>query len=71
MQGYEKAWGSEHNSTLDTVNNLGVLYAGQGKMAEVDVMYIRALQGYKNVTGVPSSQNANDCSQFRCLANKT
>jgi len=27
LQGYEKAWGLEHTSTLDTVNNLGLLYA--------------------------------------------
>ncbi len=27
------------------VNNLGALYADQGKLAEVEVMYIRALQG--------------------------
>ena len=35
LRGYEKAWGPEHTSTLDTVNNLGLLYADQGKMAEV------------------------------------
>jgi hypothetical protein len=26
LQGYEKAWGLDHTSTLDTVNNLGNLY---------------------------------------------
>ena len=29
LQGYEKAWGPDHTSTLDTVNNLGLLYANQ------------------------------------------
>jgi hypothetical protein len=27
LAGKEKAWGPEHTSTLDTVNNLGSLYA--------------------------------------------
>jgi Tetratricopeptide repeat len=27
LQGYEKVWGAEHTSTLDTVNNLGLLYS--------------------------------------------
>jgi Tfp pilus assembly protein PilF len=39
--------GPDHTSTLDTVNNLGLLYADQGKMAEAEQMYIRALQGYE------------------------
>ncbi len=34
LQGQEKAWGPEHTSTLNTVNNLGNLYAKQGKLAE-------------------------------------
>ena len=51
LQGFEKAWGAEHTSTLDTVNKLGTLYADQGKMAEAEAMYLRALQGYENVMG--------------------
>ena len=47
LQGYEKAWGPEHTSTLDTVNNLGNLYKHQGKLAEAEQMYQRALQGYE------------------------
>jgi hypothetical protein len=39
LQGYEKAWGPEHTSTLDTVNDLGLLYADQGKMDEAEEMY--------------------------------
>jgi hypothetical protein len=33
LQGREKAWGPEHTSTLNTVNNLGNLYANQGELA--------------------------------------
>ena len=55
LQGYEKAWGAEHTLTLNTVNNLGVLYANQDKMveaeAEAEAMELRALQGYENAVG--------------------
>ena len=45
----EKAWGTEHTSTLDTVNNLGNLYKDQGKMAEAEEMYVRALKGFMKI----------------------
>jgi tetratricopeptide (TPR) repeat protein len=51
LKGYEKAWGSEHTSTLDTVNNLGVLYSGQGKLKEAEEMYQRALKGKEKAWG--------------------
>ena len=51
LEGYEKAWGPEHTSTLDTVNNLGNLYPDQGKMAEAEKMYERALEGYEKAWG--------------------
>jgi tetratricopeptide (TPR) repeat protein len=51
LQGYEKALGRDHTSTLDTVNNLGSLYAKQGKLDKAEEMYQRALQGYKERFG--------------------
>ncbi|KAL8810966.1 MAG: hypothetical protein Q9223_007633 [Gallowayella weberi] len=51
LKGKEKAWGAEHTSTLDTVNNLGLLYSDQGKMAEAEEMYMRALKGYEKAWG--------------------
>ncbi len=39
-------------STLNTVNNLGLLYADQGKMAEAEEMYMRALRGYEKAWGL-------------------
>jgi len=42
LTGYEKAWGSEHTSTLNTVNNLGNLYSDQGKMKEAEDTFQRA-----------------------------
>jgi hypothetical protein len=41
LRGMDKAWGLEHTSTLDTINNLGLLYADQGKMAEAEKMMPR------------------------------
>ncbi|KAF2679629.1 hypothetical protein K458DRAFT_115480 [Lentithecium fluviatile CBS 122367] len=51
LQGYEKAWGPDHTSTLGTVNNLGLLYADLGRLDEAEKMYVRALQGYEKAWG--------------------
>jgi tetratricopeptide (TPR) repeat protein len=45
LAGYEKVLGPDHTSTLDTVNNLGLLYGDQGKLDEAEQMYMRALAG--------------------------
>ena len=45
LREYEKALGLEHISSLATVNNLGLLYADQGKMEEAEEMYHWALKG--------------------------
>jgi hypothetical protein len=44
LRGYEKAWGPDRVSALDTVNNLGVLYEDQGKMVEAEEMYVWVLR---------------------------
>jgi hypothetical protein len=46
--------GPEHTSTLDTVHNLGALYADQGKLVEAEQMCQRALQGYERLIGTDS-----------------
>jgi tetratricopeptide (TPR) repeat protein len=51
LEGYEKAFGTEHMSTLDIVNNLGSLYKNQGKFALAEQMYERALEGYERELG--------------------
>jgi hypothetical protein len=43
--GSDGAWGAEHTSTLDTVNNLGLLYKNQDRLQEAEEMYMRALRG--------------------------
>ena len=51
LAGFEKAWGPEHTSTLDTVNNLGVLYQTQGHLEDAERMYKHALAGYEKTLG--------------------
>ncbi|KAK5399987.1 hypothetical protein LTR06_011353 [Exophiala xenobiotica] len=51
LAGYEKALGADHTSTLETVNNLDLLYADQGKPDEAETMCRRALQGFQNSLG--------------------
>jgi tetratricopeptide (TPR) repeat protein len=51
LQGYEKAWGPEHTSTLNTVNDLGNLYKALGRLDEAEKMYQRALDGYEKAWG--------------------
>ena len=67
LRGYEKAWGPEHTSTPDTVNNLGNLYADQGKVAEAEEMYVRALRGYGKAVGTDHYQRT--CTIARNLYN--
>ena len=47
--------GSDHTLTLDTVNNLGTLYADQGKLDHAEKMYQRALQGYEKALGIDNA----------------
>ena len=51
LVGCEKALGTDHTSTLRTVNNLGNLYSNQGKLKEAEEMYQRALVGYEKALG--------------------
>jgi tetratricopeptide (TPR) repeat protein len=52
LKGFEDILGPKHTSTLDTVNSLGNLYSDQGKLAEAEAMYDRALQGYEDALGL-------------------
>jgi tetratricopeptide (TPR) repeat protein len=51
LAGCEKTWGREHMSTLDTVNNLGVIYKELGRMEKAEQMLQRALEGYEKACG--------------------
>ncbi|SLM34595.1 kinesin light chain 1 [Lasallia pustulata] len=47
LEGKVKTWGPEHTSTLNRVNNLGILYKYQGKMAEAEAMFRRVAKGLR------------------------
>ncbi|ERF73966.1 hypothetical protein EPUS_05389 [Endocarpon pusillum Z07020] len=51
LTGKEKLLGPEHTSTLTIVNNLGNIYLKQGKLAEAEQMYQRALAGKEKMLG--------------------
>ncbi|TEY32460.1 hypothetical protein BOTCAL_0730g00010 [Botryotinia calthae] len=51
LEDYEKVFGSDHTSTFITINNLGILYKNQGKLAEAEKMYHRALEGSEKALG--------------------
>jgi Tfp pilus assembly protein PilF len=51
LQDYKEVLRPGYISTLATVNNLGIFYADQNKLAKAEKMYIRALQGYKKALG--------------------
>jgi tetratricopeptide (TPR) repeat protein len=67
LQGYEEVFGPDHISILETINNLGNLYADQNKLAKAEKMYIRALQGYEEVLGpghISTLQTINNLGLF-------
>ena len=58
LAGQETALGPDHTSTLSTVNNLGALYADQGKLELAEQMYMRALAGYETALGPDHTSTA-------------
>jgi tetratricopeptide (TPR) repeat protein len=45
LQGWEKALGPDHISTLRAINDLGLVYRDQGRLDEAEAMFDRILQG--------------------------
>lgn len=43
LAGFEKELGPKHSLTLDTINNLGVLYADQGELPKAEHVHLGAL----------------------------
>jgi hypothetical protein len=51
LQSYEETLRPNYTSTLNTVNELGILYKNRGKLTEAKAMFMPALQGYMDVLG--------------------
>lgn len=47
LEGYEKIWGPEHISILDTINNLCSLYISHGKLTEAEEIFRQKLKSAK------------------------
>ena len=67
LEGFNKALGADHMSTLRTVNNLGLLYVNQGKLDEAEKMYIRALEGREKALGVDHTSTLNTVNNLGSL----
>jgi len=67
LKGYKKALGRDHTSTLDTVNNLGNLYADQGRLTEAESMYQRALKGSEKALGRDHTSTLNTVNNLGSL----
>jgi tetratricopeptide (TPR) repeat protein len=52
LAGKEKALGSNHIFTLDTIHHLGTLYSHQGKLKDSENMYQQALRGREKALGL-------------------
>jgi len=63
LSGNEQALGPNHTSTLNTVNNLGVLYGDQGKLEKAEEMYERALSGNEQALGPNHTSTLNTVKQ--------
>jgi tetratricopeptide (TPR) repeat protein len=67
LEGYEKTCGLEHTSTLNTVNNLGILYADLGKHKEAEKMYKRALEGFEKAWGIEHTSTLSTVNNLGIL----
>ncbi|KAH8689417.1 hypothetical protein BGW36DRAFT_365186 [Talaromyces proteolyticus] len=70
LKAKEKAWGPENITTLETINDLGKLYAKQGKVVEAEEMYVRALSGFEKVLGTSHDRTLKvsvDLQELRSL----
>ena len=67
LKGFEDACGPKHTSTLNTINNLGVLYNAQGKMNEAEQMYVRALRGYEEAWGAKHASTLDTVNNLGLL----
>ncbi len=64
---YEKIWDSEHTLTLNTINNLELLYSNQDKMKEVEDMYLRALTEYEKIWDFKHTSTLNTINNLELL----
>jgi tetratricopeptide (TPR) repeat protein len=67
LRGFERAWGAEHTLTLKMVNNLGILYYSQGKIAEAEEMYLQAFRGFEKAWGAEHTSTLDTVNNLGML----
>jgi tetratricopeptide (TPR) repeat protein len=67
LEGYEKTWGQEHTSALNSVNNLGNLYGSQDRFQEAEPLFIRAIEGYEKTWGREHTSTLNAINNLGTL----
>lgn len=70
----EKELGADYISTLDAVNNLGVIYCQRGKLDEAEQMHKRALAGREKALGadhIATFETFNNVGILYCMKGKT
>jgi tetratricopeptide (TPR) repeat protein len=67
LEGYEKALGSEHPGTLNSVNNLGLLLSDKGDYEGAEALYHRALEGYEKALGAEHPSTLNSVNNLGIL----
>jgi tetratricopeptide (TPR) repeat protein len=70
LRGSEKALGPDHTSTLDAVDNLGVVYVKQAKLKKAEEMCQRALRGYEKALGPNHTSTCNTVNNLGNLYQK-
>jgi tetratricopeptide (TPR) repeat protein len=67
LASYEMALGPEQTSTLNTVNNLGLLYKDQGHLEDAERMYNCALTGKEKAWGPEHTSTLGTVKNIRIL----
>jgi tetratricopeptide (TPR) repeat protein len=67
LKAKEELLGPKDPLTLDTVHNIGLLYANQGKMEEAGEMYLRALKGKEEKLGLKHASTLDTVNNLAAL----
>ena len=67
LQVKEEVLGLKHKFTLDTLNNLAVLYYHQGKLVEAERLFQRAIEGMDTELGSTHQSTLNTLRNLSCL----
>lgn len=68
LEGKKKALGPDHTSTLNTINNLGLLYSDQGKLKKAKKVYQQRLEDYKKGLGPDHSKIQQLAKRLKALS---